>query len=181
MERGLDRFVPALAGLLLAAPVLATAWPPSSDLSMHEGMVGLLARWGDPSFEPPGLYRLALGHGNQLFYFLAWPLAYLVSPSLACRLVLALIMAGTVVAAGHLAAHLGRTRVAALAIAPAVLGWAFYWGFAPQMLGFALWLAVLPRLDRDAARGDGKAVVSSSLAMTLLGLAHVASMLCGSL
>ncbi len=136
---------------------------------------------GDPTFEPPGLYRLALGHGNQLFYFLAWPLARMVGPSLACRLLLAAIIAGTLVAAGHLAAHLGRTRIAALALAPAALGWAFYWGFAPQMLGFALWLAVLPRLDRDAADPDLRRASASTFAIAFLGLAHVASMLCACL
>lgn len=181
MTRSLERFAPLIAGLLLAAPVLAVPWPPSSDLSLHEGMVALLARWADPTFEPPGLYQLALGHGNQLFYFLAWPLARVVGPSLACRLLLAGIIAGTLVAGGHLAAHLGRTHVAALALAPAALGWAFYWGFAPQMLGFALWLAVLPRLDRDAARGDVRAAGTSAFAIAFVGLAHVASMLCASL
>jgi hypothetical protein len=162
-------------------PVLAVSWPPSSDLSLHEGMVALLARWGDPAFEPTGLYRLALGHGNQLFYFLAWPLACIVGPSLACRLLLAAIVAATLVAAGHLAAHLGRTRIAALALAPAALGWAFYWGFAPQMLGFVLWLAVLPRLDRDAADKDLRRASASAFAIAFIGLAHVASMLCACL
>jgi len=176
-----DRLLPLAAGLLLAVPVLAAPWPPSSDLSMHEGMVALLARWGDASFEPPGLYRLALGHGNQLFYFLAWPLAKLVGPGLACRGLLALVVAATIASAGHLAAHLGRTRVAALAVAPAALGWAFYWGFAPQMLGFALWLAVLPRLDRDARRGTLRDVAASTFAIAFLGLAHIASMLCAAL
>jgi hypothetical protein len=181
MRERVDRWLPLLAGLLLAAPVLAVPWPPSSDLSMHEGMVALLARCGDPAFEPPGLYRLALGHDNQLFYLLAWPLARLVGAGLACRLVLALTIAATVAAAGHLASHLGRVRIAALAVAPAALGWAFYWGFAPQMLGFALWLAVLPRLDRDAASAAPRATAGSTFAIAMLGLAHVASMLCASL
>jgi hypothetical protein len=181
MTERVDRLLPLVAGLLLAAPVLAVPWPPSSDLSLHEGMVALLARWGDPGFAPPGLYRLALGHGNQLFYFLAWPLARVVGPALACRILFALTIAATIAAAGHLAAHLGRARIAALAVAPAALGWAFYWGFAPQMLGFALWLAVLPRLDRDAARGSLRAAGASTFAIAFLGLAHVASMLAGSL
>ncbi len=181
MRERFDRLLPLFGGLLLAAPVLAVPWPPSSDLSMHEGMVALLAHWGDAAFAPPGLYRLALGHGNQLFYFLAWPLATIVGPSLACRAVLALTVAATIAAAGHLASHLGRARVAALALAPAALGWAFYWGFAPQMLGFALWLAVLPRLDRDARRGTVRAAGASTFAIAVLGLAHISSMLCASL
>src|SRR5580704_193936 len=138
-----------LAGALLAAPVVVVPWPPSTDLSLHAGMVALLARRGDPTFAAPGLYELALGHANQLFYLLAWPLALVTRAEVACRLMLAAIVAGTIVAAGHLAAHMGRTRWAALAVAPAALGWSFYWGFAPQMLGLALWMAALPLLDRD--------------------------------
>jgi hypothetical protein len=178
MGERVDRWLPLVAGLVLATPVLAVPWPPSSDLSMHEGMVALLARWSDPAFVPPGVYRLALGHGNQLFYLLAWPLAKLAGAGLACRAVFALTIAGTLAAGGRLAAHLGRDRVAALALAPVALGWAFYWGFAPQMLGFALWLAALPRLDDDAARGSARTAATSSLAVAVLGLAHIASMLC---
>jgi hypothetical protein len=142
-----------VAGVLLAVPVVIVPWPPSTDFSLHAGMVALLARRGDPTFAPPGLYELALGHTNQLFYLLAWPLALMTQAEVACRLVLAAIVAGTIVAAGHLATHLGRTRWAALAVAPAALGWSFYWGFAPQMLGLALWMAALPLLDRDARSG----------------------------
>jgi hypothetical protein len=166
---------------LLAALVLVVAWPPASDLSLHAGMVALLAHHGDPAFAPPGLYELALGHGNQLFYLLAWPLALALGAELACRIVLAGIVAGTIVAAGHLAAHLGRTRWAALAVAPAALGWSFYWGFAPQMLGLALWMAVLPVLDRHARAGTAAGAARSSAVMVLLGFAHVTSMLCASL
>ena len=179
MPRRLEQHLPPLvAGLLLAAPVLLVPWPPSSDLALHEGMIGLLAGRGDPTFAPPGLYRLALGHTNQLLYLLAWPLARLTGPALACRLLLAATIVATLVAAGHLAAHLGKTRWAALAVAPVALGWSFYWGFVPQMLGFALFLALLPRLDRDARRGRPAAALSSSLAIAGLGLAHVSSMLC---
>jgi hypothetical protein len=181
MGERVDRWLPHVAGLVLATPVLAVPWPPSSDLSMHEGMVALLARWSDPAFVPPGVYRLALGHGNQLFYLLAWPLAKLAGAGLACRAVFALTIAGTLAAGGRLAAHLGRSRIAALALAPVTLGWAFYWGFAPQMLGFALWLAALPRLDDDAARGSARAAAASSLAVVVLGFAHVASMVCATL
>jgi hypothetical protein len=170
-----------VAGVLLAVPVVIVPWPPSTDFSLHAGMVALLARRGDPTFAPPGLYELALGHTNQLFYLLAWPLALMTQAEVACRLVLAAIVAGTIVAAGHLATHLGRTRWAALAVAPAALGWSFYWGFAPQMLGLALWMAALPLLDRDARSGTAWCAARSSVIMVLLGLGHVTSLLCGCL
>ena len=144
-------------------------------------MVALLARRGDPAFAPTGLYELALGHMNQLFYFLAWPLALATGAEASCRLVLAGTIAGSLVAAGHLATHMGRTRWAALAMAPAVVGWTFYWGFAPQMLGLALWMAALPILDRGARSATGWGAARSSVVMVLVGLGHVTSLLCACL
>jgi hypothetical protein len=172
---------PFVAGVVLAAPVIAVSWPPCSDLALHAGMVALLAHHGDPAFAPAGLYELALGHANQLFYFLAWPVALAVGAEVACRFVLAGTIAGSLVAAGHLATHLGRTRWAALAVAPAVVGWSFYWGFAPQMLGLALWMAALPLLDRDAQSATAWGAARSSVVMVLLGLGHVTSLLCACL
>jgi hypothetical protein len=172
------RLWPLGVGALVALPTAAVRWPPASDLSLHEGMVALLLHHGDSAFVPPGLYDLQLGHGNQLFYFLALPFAWAFGPGLACRLVLAAIVAATVAAAAHLAEHLGRARVAALSIVPAALGWSFYWGFAPQMLGFALLLGLLPLLDAAAERGSPLHAGLASLAMGVLGLAHVTSMIC---
>ncbi|HEY8039766.1 MAG TPA: hypothetical protein VIF15_08240 [Polyangiaceae bacterium] len=171
-----------LAGALLGLPALVLPWPPSSDLALHEGMVALLVRRGDAAFAPAGLYELSLGHANQLFYAVACPLALVAGTALACKLVLWATMAVTIVFAARLADHLGRTRWAALAVAPAVLGWAFYWGYAPQMMGLALWLGVLPLLDRATREEAGaRDVVLASLAMPLLGLAHATSMLCAAL
>jgi hypothetical protein len=169
------------AGLLLSFPLLVVAWPPSSDLSLHAGMVGLLAHHGDATFCPPGVYALALGHANQLLYLLAWPLALVVGAELACRLLLAGIVAASFVAAGRLAKHLGRSPWAALAIAPAVLGWSFYWGFVPQMLGLALWMAALPWLDEACERATSKRTLAASALVVLVGAAHVTSMLCAGL
>ncbi len=181
MTLRLERIVPALAGLLLAAAVLVAPWPPSSDLSLHEGMVGLLAHLGDASFAPAGLYRLSLGHANQLVYLLAWPLARVAGAALACRVVLAATVFATMLGASHLADHLGRSRWAVLALAPVTLGWAFYWGFLPQMLGFAMLLALLPALDRDARSDAPLTVLPSAFTIAFLGLAHVTSMVGASL
>ena len=46
--------------------------------------MGLAAmrHFGDASRYPPGLLAWNLGHPNQLFHLLAWPLSYVVSPTL---------------------------------------------------------------------------------------------------
>ena len=170
---------------LLGAPAVALSYPPSSDLALHEGMVALLVHRADQAFAPPGLYELALGHGNQLVYLLAWPLALALGSALACRLVMFAAIAATIGFAARLALHLGKSPWAALAVAPAALGWAFYWGFVPQMLGLALWVGALPLLDRASIAAPGRAAprdaALATLAVAALGLAHVASMACACL
>ena len=64
---------------------------------------------------------------------------------------------------------LGTTRWAAVVVAPMAVGFAFMFGFVGNVLGLALFLAVLPRLDRfvraptakaggDGVRGAGGAL-----------------------
>jgi len=172
----IDRLVPWLGGLALAVPVVATRYPPMSDLPLHEGMVALLVHHADATWAPPGLYALNLGHANQLFYLLAYPLALLVATDLACKLVVAAIVVLTLGAAGRLAAHLGRSPWAALTLAPVVVGWTFFWGFVANLLGFALFLLALPLVDRAEAKGARGAGLACALAV-LVFLAHEASAL----
>jgi hypothetical protein len=170
-----------LVGCLAVAfglAVLSLPWLPSSDLSLHEGMVALLARHGDPAFAPPGVYALSLGHPNQLLYALALPPAAALGSRFACKLVVVAIAGATLVSAARLADHLGRSRWAAAAVCPAVVGWAFYHGFVPQLLGVALWLWALPLLDRTVSARDA---VAASAATVLVGLAHATSLMCSCL
>jgi hypothetical protein len=169
----------AAVGIAIAAPLLVVPWPPSSDLSSYEGMVALLARWGDPTFAPHDVYALALGHDNQLVYALAVPIALVVGTGWACKILLAAGVAAAIAFAARLAEHEGKTPWAALAIAPAAFGWAVYWGFLAQVVGFALVLAALPLLDRAAERASTRSAVQASGAMVVLGLAHASSMICG--
>ncbi|HEY2513940.1 MAG TPA: hypothetical protein VGI39_23895, partial [Polyangiaceae bacterium] len=132
----LERGAPAVAGGLLAAPVLFSHGLPATDLPLHEGMVALLAHQSDAAFTG-GLYTSNWGHANQLFYLLALPFAYALGSDAACRLVLAASVATTVVAAARLCDHVGASRWLSLLSAPAALGWTFFHGFAPNVLGFA--------------------------------------------
>jgi hypothetical protein len=140
-------------------------------------MVGLLVHRGDPAFVPPETYELSLGHAGQLFDLLASGLALAVGPRAGCVGGLAIIIMLTIGLAGHLADHLGRSRYAAWALGPVALGWALYWGFAAQMLGFALLVGALPLLDRAAAQGTRRSAVQASLATALVGFGHAASLL----
>jgi hypothetical protein len=172
----LDRFVPWLGGLALAVPVVATRYPPMTDLPLHEGMVALLRHHGDPAWAPPGLYALDLGHANQLFYLLAYPLSFVFATDVTCKLLVAAILVLTLGAAGRLASHLGRSPWVALTLAPVVLGWTFFWGFVANMLGFALFLLALPMVDRIEARSARGALLACAMG-ALVFFAHEASAL----
>ena len=175
-----DRFarsVPLMAGVALALPLLVIRAAPMTDLAHHEGMVALLVHARDPAFTR-GIYALNLGHANQLFYALAWPLALVLGSTLACRLVVAAIVVATFASASKLCDHLGTTRWAALLVAPAAMGWTFFFGFAPNLLGVALFMAILPRFDALAAEPTMRRAIGSSFAVVALHAAHETSAIC---
>lgn len=143
--------VPAAVGAALAAPVLLAHYPPMADLPLHEAVVGVLRHLGDPTFAPPALYRLNLGHPNQLFVLVAWLFAWPFSVTMACKLTIALAVALVPLAVGRAARYLGASPWAAALAAPLALGWAFYWGLAANLWGLVVFFGALPSLDRFAS------------------------------
>ncbi len=170
---------PWIAALLVALPILVYRYPPMFDLPCHEEIVAAMRHFGDASRYPPGLLAWNLGHANQLFYFLAWPLSYVVPVDLACKLVVAASVAGTPIAAARLADHLGTTRWAAVVVAPVAVGFAFMFGFVGNVLGLALFLAALPRIDRFVRAPTPKSAVWVFGVLVLLYAAHEIVLVCG--
>jgi hypothetical protein len=166
-----------VGALVLALPVVATRYPPMTDLPMHEALLALLRHHGEPGWSPPGLYETNLGHANQLFYFLAYPLAYIVSTAMACKLAVAATLAGTIFAIAALARHLAADRLVALALSPVVVGWLFYHGFVANLLGLAVLIAALPYLDRAVTAPTGRRLVGAVGLLVLVQLAHQADLL----
>ncbi len=146
-----ERRAPWLVGLALAAPVLWAASPPMCDFPQYELMVALLQRYGDPLYAPRELYARSLANASQGFFDLALPLALLTSARTACKLLIALSIAGFPVAAARLGAHLGRTRWGSLLVAPFARGLMSRWGLIANLLGLVLFLLAVPSLDRYAA------------------------------
>jgi hypothetical protein len=163
---------PWLAGLLLATPVLVAFYPPMTDLGFHEAGIGLLRLRRDPTMVPPGLYVLNLGEPNQLFYLVGWALSYFVSTRWAAKIVVAATVLAIPVFAARFARYAGSSRLAALLVAPMALGWLFSWGLIANLVGLAALLAVLPVLDRFAARPTWRTTASALGAVLLLYLAH---------
>src|SRR5947208_608803 len=97
-----------VVAIAFALPVLLVRSPPMVDFAGHEAVVGVLRHWGDPAFFTGSVYKLNLGHPNQLQYLIAWPLAFLLGPAKGLEASVAVGVASILVGAGRLAAHLRR-------------------------------------------------------------------------
>lgn len=172
LRAALAENAPILAGIALAIPTLAAFYPPMNDLPMHEGVVGILAHAGDEAFFPASIYQVNLGHPNQLFYYLAWFFTFVVSPAVACKVVIAGSQIATLWAAARFADHLDRSRWGALLVAPLALGFTYWWGLVTNLLGFAAFLFVLPALDEAARAPSPRGMARTCGLLLLVYLAH---------
>jgi hypothetical protein len=161
-----------MAAALVALPVLTRGYPPMNDLPDHEEIVAAMRFFYDPTRYPPGLLTWNLGQPNQLFYYLAWLLSWLVPVRLACKIVVLGSLAGVPLGAARLATHLGRSRWIAVLVAPLALGPMFTCGLVGNLLGFGLLLALLPSIDRFAARPSGRQAAIGTACLLLLYAAH---------
>ncbi|MGH7272784.1 MAG: hypothetical protein ACREJ3_20330 [Polyangiaceae bacterium] len=180
ISRASDRaspLVPWIVGAFFALPVLIAKYPPMDDLPLHEASVGLLRHWGDPHFAPRTLYFLNFGHPNQLFSILVLACSYVMPIAWASKTVVAGILWALPVAAGRFADHVEASRWATLLVAPIGLGWLFFWGLIQNILGIAVLLALLPAIDRFAARPTARGVAWMCAAIVLLSFAHQAMLL----
>lgn len=175
-RRSLDRYVPLAFGLLLALPTLVAYYPPATDLPYHEGMVGLLRHYGDAAVYPEAVYRLNLGHPNQLFHVAAALLSFVVSTRWAVKLVIAAAQVLLLMGVGRTATHFRRSPWLALLAAPIGLGWFYYWGLMTSLVGFAVFFHALPSLDRHS-HGAGHRAWAVPLAWFVLAFfAHETAM-----
>src|SRR5262249_30387630 len=145
----------------LALPTLLAHDLPTTDLPMHEAVVGILRHFGDAAYFPPNLYRLNLGHPNQLFHVSAWLLSYAFGARWACKLVVAFAQIAILESGARLADYLGRSRWAAVLLAPLALGFTYYWGLVANLLGFAAFFAAVPVLDRAAKVPTARTLASA--------------------
>jgi hypothetical protein len=173
----LERIVPWLGGLALALPVLIVRYPPMADLPLHEASVGLLRHWGDPHFAPPSIYFVNLGQSNQLFSILVYLFSWVVPIGWASKIVVAATVVALPVAATHFADHVGAPRWTALLVAPINLGWLFFWGLIQNMIGLVALIALMPAIDRFAAKPAPRSALALCGAMILFHFAHQAMQL----
>jgi hypothetical protein len=180
-EPRLEAVVPWAAALAVAVPVLAYRYPAMLDLPCHEEIVAAMRHWGDAARYPVGLMAWNLGHPNQLFYFLACALSYVVPVATACKVVAAVAVAGVPLGAARLADHVGVSRWVALAAAPVGLGILFYFGMVGNLLALGLVLATLPALDGLAQAPTVQRAGWATGLMLSLYLAHDGALLVGAL
>ncbi len=175
-----DRAVPWIAALVVAAPVVIGRYPPMIDLPCHEEVVAAMRHFGDAARYPPGLLTWNLGYPNQLFYILAWALALVMPVAVACKMVVAASVAAVPLAAGRLADHLRASRWIAILVAPLGLGFFFYFGFVGNLLSLGMLIASMPVFDRLANSPTPKRAVAATLALLLLYTAHDSAIVIGS-
>lgn len=161
-----------LGALSLALPTLISFYPPMSDLALHEGIIGLLAHLGEPDFTPHSLYRLNLGHPNQLFHFISAAIATLTDTRIAVKIVVASTQILLILGAARLAQRAGKNPLLGLLASPMALGWFFYWGLITNMLGLALLCVALPFLVTTARTVATPALFRAFAWFVLLFLAH---------
>jgi hypothetical protein len=166
-----ERAAPYVTAFALALPTLLVYYPPMSDLPLHEAVIGVLKNFGDSTYNP-GLYKLNFGHPNQLFVVVTWLLSYVVSLTLACKIIIALSIVGIVLGADRLAGYLDAPRWAALLVAPLGLGWMYFWGLVANMVGLAALLWTLPALDRFARKPTMRALPKMIGVCVFLFFAH---------
>jgi hypothetical protein len=180
-EHVVERALPWLAAVAVALPVALCRYPPMLDLPCHEEIVAAMRHFGDTTRHPRGLLAWNLGHPNQLFYFLAYAVAFLVPVAIACKVVVVASVAAVPLAGARLADHLGTSRWTAVAIAPLALGFFFFFGFVGNLLGLSLLIASLPLLDRFAREPTLRRAAMVVLALFLLYEAHESALLVGCL
>ncbi len=164
-------------GLLLAVPILAVRYPPMGDLAMHEGTIAIMRHLHDPSWVPPGLYYVVAPQANQLFPLAALALSYLLPTSLACKALVAAIVAAIPPLMARLLAHVGRSRWLAPLLGPIACGWMFRWGLVANLTGFALLLFAIPELEQLARRPRRRAVLRVTACAVAVFFAHESSAL----
>jgi hypothetical protein len=174
-----DRASPWLIGAVVAAPVLVCRYPAMVDLPCHEEVVAAMRHFQDPSSYAPGLMTWNVGHPNQLFYFVALALSFVVPVDVACKLVVAASVAGIPIGAARLAAHAGVSRWAAAFAAPVALGFCFYFGFVGNLLGIGMLLAALPALDRFATTPTARGAATTTAVLVALYLSHDSALVMG--
>jgi hypothetical protein len=176
-----DAWAPLFAVLAVVWPLAAYRYAAAYDLPFHEEIVAALRFKDDAARYPPDFFVRHPMMPNQLFYYLAYPLAFLVSVHAASTIVLGGAVAGIPLGAARLARHLGKTRWVAVTVAPVAIGFPFNCGFVGNVLGLALFLWFLPVLDRFCARPTGRGAVGAAASLLLLDLAHESSMTFGAL
>lgn len=160
--------------IALGLPLLAGAYPPMGDLPLHEDVAALLVHRADPTFAPPGLYALALGHPQQLFHLVLAALMLVLPTAWAAKSASALVVSLGALGIGRALDRAGATRWAALACAPVLLGWLLHWGFVTDLLGLAVFAWALPALDDVAEAPSVRSAAIATGWLALLVAAHAA-------
>jgi branched-subunit amino acid transport protein len=169
-----QRLCLVVALLVVALPFAAAEFIPATDLPQHLAQIRLLEElWG---LRPPtiGLANLeAHPFGpHTLVYWLIFALTRVAPPIVAGKLVVALLLAGSVVAMYQLARTTGRDPLHVVWGALMLFSVSLNWGFLNFLCGVPLLFSYLTLLSRGQNGASWRAVVVGALLLCVLFWAH---------
>jgi hypothetical protein len=138
-------------GLLALVPILATPFPPSTDLPQHIAQVQLLR---EALATPGGRYIIQWAAPGNLIYGILSALLAVLPPIFVAQAVLALIVLAWTAAIHRLAGARARPIAAAVLASALIFNQSLYWGFINFLTGFpvfVLWFWLTTKEDRKSS------------------------------
>ena len=133
-------WLPALLG---AITIGITPWPPMLDWPLHIAQAAQLARWGDPTFLPEGVYCRSAFSSYHLFHYVVSQIYQMVGPHWVSRIALLFLYFFYHLSVGVLL-RVYRADERAIAIAsPVFFGYLYLMGFGSFLLGVPLFILTM--------------------------------------
>lgn len=166
----------AVLAVAVMLPSILPTYPTGSDLSLHAYAISALRHWGD-GFFPAGLFRLNLGHPNQLFSFLAVALATILPMTVALQVAAGICSASIVLGVSRIVRHLELSEWVLGLVVAASFGLSFYFGMQAYFLGTGIMFGSLVELEHFNQRPTWAGWVKVVGALVLLHFAHQMALL----
>jgi len=140
------------ASVIFALPIWIGNHPPMVDYPQHLSMASMLRWYNDPLRNLSDVYTLALTRPNTVFFFLAAALSYLVPLAVAGKFLMWLSVVATGMAGLALARRAGRPGWYGLFSLLSAYNYAFFFGFANNVIATPLLLYGIVLADRRLDR-----------------------------
>ena len=161
-------------------PVWLPVFPPMVDLPQHAAQVAMLRELSRPGFPYRDLFEVNWFTPYLFGYVLVDGLSALIGIVAACKLVVAISVAGLPIATAVLLAETGGDSVWALLAVPAMYGFNYQWGFLNFLVAIPLGLLFLALVFRVSRAPSRAGWIQIGLAINALFFCHaMVAIACG--